>query len=263
MTRASRRPPIPRLLALLALSALACACARRPPEGDRDPLIGCNRKMFAFNDGLDRWVMKPVANGYTRVTPAPVRRCVSHFFANLENIYTIPNQFLQAKPLLGLSDTGRLVTNTTVGVIGLFDVASHWGMPPHEEDFGQTFAVWRMPEGPYLVVPFIGPMTARDAPGRVVSAVFDLILFSGVNQVLVTGLGALETVDERADAGNDLNKVNEMAMDRYIFIREAYRSRREFLIHDGKPPADDLIEDFDLDAESPDAPPPSESAPEN
>lgn len=245
-------------LALLffALALFSVGCAHGPVSddrhsGDRDPIEKCNRQMFAFNDGLDRYVMKPVAKGYTKVTPAPVRTGVSNFFANLEMIYTIPNQFLQGKSHIGVQDTGRFVTNTTVGVIGIFDVAKRWGMPPHEEDFGQTFAVWGMAEGPYLVVPLIGPMTARDAPGRIVSVAFNLILFGGLNEVLRTPLSALETVDTRASADNDLDKVNEIAMDRYVFIREAYRQRREFLIHDGNPPVEDLLEDFDLDSTEP------------
>lgn len=246
--------PSTRLVPVLFTLALLCpGCARRPSEGDRDPLEKCNRKMFTFNDGLDRWVMKPVAKGYTKVTPAPVRKSVSNFFANLEMIFTIPNQFLQGKFKTGVQDTGRFVTNTTVGVVGLFDVAQHWRMPPHEEDFGQTFAVWGMGEGPYLVVPLLGPMTARDAPGEIVSSAFDMILFGGMNEVVMTSINALEKVDMRAAADNDLDKVNEMAMDRYVFIREAYRQRREFLIHDGHPPVEDVLEDFDLDETDPPA----------
>lgn len=253
-----RLPKTSRKLAALLLALFAFGCARAPvpdtttaADKTRDPMEACNRKMFVFNDDLDRWVMKPVADGYAKVTPAPARRCISNFFANIEMIQTIPNQFLQGKSHIGFQDTGRFVTNTTVGVVGLFDVARRWGMPPHEEDFGQTFAVWGMPEGPYLVVPLFGPMTARDAPGRLVSVALNLVLFGGMNEVARTSLSALETVDTRASADNDLDKVDEMAMDRYVFIREAYRQRREFLIHDGNPPVEDLLEDFDLDSTEP------------
>ena len=124
-----------------------------------------NRRVFAFNDAMDRWVLKPVAKGYTKITPRLLRRGVSNFFVNLSYPFVIVNEFLQGKFAEGASDTGRFVMNTTLGLGGLFDPATGADLQLHDEDFGQTFAKWGVGSGPYLVIPFLGPSDVRDGIG--------------------------------------------------------------------------------------------------
>lgn len=247
------RPRVASTVLALALCLLA-GCARGPR---RDPIEPVNRAFFSFNDALDRWVMEPVSHCYLRVVPEPPRNCVSNFFHNLKEINTIPNQFLQGKPLLGLSDTGRFAVNTTVGVVGLFDVGRRIGLERHEEDLGQTLGVWGVGEGAYLVIPLIGPSTARDLPGVIVSAIVNRILFLPMSALVVTPIGVLGTVDRRASADAQLDAVEKTSNDKYAFVRDAYRENRTFLIHDGKLPAEkvageefDDFGDFDFDEDA-------------
>jgi phospholipid-binding lipoprotein MlaA len=239
--------------------------ADRPPArdwSDGDPLEAFNRSMYEFNDWFDYYVGKPVAKGYRAVLPTPVRRSFSNFFNNLREPIVIVNDLLQAKFAQAASDTGRFVTNTLVGILGLFDPASHIGMPRHDEDFGQTFGLWGVGDGPYLVLPFLGPRNLRDTVGWV----GDWYLWApNLVEAVSTGerntLVVVNFVDTRA-ALLDATDILEMAagQDPYVFVREAYRQRRQHLIHDGKVPRKDDIESLLFEDAAP-APEPEPLAP--
>src|SRR5260221_321655 len=145
---------------LAALTLSACATTGGDP---RDPWEGLNRKTFAFNDALDRAVMKPIAQGYQKVTPAFAQEGVNNFYANLEDIGTTLNNLLQGKVKEGAGDAARFVVNTVIGVFGLWDVATPMGLEKHDEDFGQTLGWYSVPPGPYFVIPFLWPSSARGA----------------------------------------------------------------------------------------------------
>jgi phospholipid-binding lipoprotein MlaA len=234
-----RRLPERTARAALALAAalLASACATTSPgHGDpRDPWEGLNRKTFAFNDAVDRAVLKPVAQGYVKVTTPFVRARVSNFFNNIGDIATGLNDFLQGKAPEGINDVGRIVVNTTFGVFGFWDVASGLGVDKRDEDFGQTLGWWGVPPGPYFVIPLLGPSTARDAPARVV----DPSWYYGdwlQDDRLYWGLWALDKVRSRADLLKAESIVEQAALDRYLFIRDAWLQRRQNQVYDGKPP---------------------------
>ena len=206
------------------------------PQNAHDPLQGFNRAMYTFNDKFDRYLLKPVAKGYRAITPKPVRRSVSNFFGNLHDPGIMLNNLLQGKPKQAASDLGRFLMNTTVGILGLFDVASNVGLEKHDEDFGQTLAKWGVGDGPYLVLPFFGPSNLRDGPALIV----DWETYPP-NQMKDSGtrdkLFVVEVIDKRAqllDAGDILDQA--AGQDPYVFVREAYRQRRRNLIYDGNPP---------------------------
>jgi phospholipid-binding lipoprotein MlaA len=224
---------------------------------DGDPLEAFNRSMYEFNDWFDYYVGKPVAKGYRAVLPTPVRRSFSNFFYNLREPIVIVNDLLQGKLAQAASDTGRFVTNTLVGILGLFDPASHIGMPRHDEDFGQTFGLWGVGDGPYLVLPFLGPRNLRDTVGLV----GDWQLWApNLAEAVSTGerntLVVVDFVDTRA-ALLDATDILEMAagQDPYVFVREAYRQRRQYLIYDGKVPRKDDTESLLFEDAAPAAKP--------
>lgn len=149
--------PSLRWLFCATLCTLMLSCASNGP----DPFEGFNRKMASFNTGFDTVVLKPAAQAYSKVLPAPVQTSVSNAFANLADPWTAMNQLLQGRVKLAASDTGRFVVNSTVGIGGLFDVATPMGMPRHQEDIEQTLGVWGVPQGPYIVLPMLGPSSGR------------------------------------------------------------------------------------------------------
>ena len=208
-----------------------------------DPWEKMNRGVFGFNDWADRSLLRPVAKGYVRITPSFVQQGVSNFFDNVGTPAVALNQLLQRKPRLALSDLGRFVVNTTVGIGGLFDVGSRVGLLEHDEDFGQTFAVWGVREGNYLVLPLLGSSSIRNATGRVFDWAVNPMRFLSDPEVYYAM--ALSTVDLRAE----LLSVDQLVTgDEYLFLRDTYQQRRQFLINDGviedDPFADD---DFDED----------------
>lgn len=154
------------IIAGIVMFSVACATVDNP-----DPFEGMNRKVMAFNDEADRLILKPLAKGYINITSEPVRRSVSNFYDNFAYPITILNQFLQGKVRLGFRDLGRFVVNTTLGLLGFFDVATKFGLEQHDEDFGQTLGVWGVGSGPYLVLPILGPSSVRDGTGLLVDAV--------------------------------------------------------------------------------------------
>lgn len=233
------------LTALIALAGTGCASIDGPRE-PHDPWEGYNRAMHSFNDKVDRAVLKPTAKGYRAITPDPVEKGISNFFSNLGEVKVIVNDLLQFKLLHFLSDTGRLVTNSTLGIGGLFDVASHFGMKKHDEDFGQTLGRWGVGQGPYLVLPFLGPSSVRDGIGEYGDYFADPIREVDDRDHRLA-LRALDIIDGRAQLLEAGEIVDEAAFDPYIFLREAYLQRRRYQVYDGDlPDIDDEQDDIDI-----------------
>jgi len=225
-----------RFLAALLVAWLAAGCAATTDRADAyDPWEGLNRKTFAFNDALDKAVMKPVAQGYQKVTPGFMQEGVNNFFANLEDVGTGLNNFLQGKFREGASDTGRIVANTLLGVFGLWDVATPMGLEKHDEDFGQTLGKWGFAPGPYFVIPFLGPSTARDAPARLVDPQWFWPRYLD-NDALYWGIWGLDKTRQRANLLKAETVLDEASIDRYSFIRDAWWQRRRNQVYDGSPP---------------------------
>jgi phospholipid-binding lipoprotein MlaA len=224
-----------RSLFALAVALLLTGCATTQGGDPRDPWEGLNRKTFAFNDALDRAVLKPVAQGYVKVTPAFAQEGVNNFFENLEDLGTSLNNFLQGKPKQGTSDFGRLLVNSVLGIFGLWDVATPMGLEKHYEDFGQTLGVWGVPPGPYFVIPLLGPSTARDAPARLVDPSW---YYSNAidNNTVYWSLWGLDKVRARANLFKAENILDQAALDRYNFIRDTWLQRRQSMVYDGSPP---------------------------
>lgn len=230
-----------RLALLAAAAAVLAGCATPMPRRD-DPYEKFNRKMYAFNDFADRVAIRPVAVGYRKVTNETSRRLVSNFFANVESPITIVNDVLQGKVKYAFTATGRLVINTTVGVLGLFDPASEMGIDAHTTDFGVTLAKWGVPEGPYLVLPLVGSSSGRDLVAFPVDsyALDPLSWYSRSHdfkwhaQYLPTVAYLVTLRSSAIDAEGLLQGV----YDPYVFYRDAYRQRRLYKIYDGNPPMD-------------------------
>lgn len=228
------------VIAILALVVSACAHTNGPAGGNNpDPLEPYNRVMFKFNDQVDRAVLKPVAQGYRKVVPDRVRKSIGNFFLNLGEPTTVVNDVLQGKFPQAAHDTMRFVINSTFGVLGLFDLATPMGMERHEEDFGQTFSVWGVGRGPYLVLPFWGPSTLTDGVGLVPAMLYtDPRTTVSLETEEQYGLIVINAIDSRARLLG-ASKVVELQLDPYVFRRESYLQRRIQLIHDGNPPLDD------------------------
>lgn len=204
------------------------AKAGKDDDTEVDPYEGFNRAMFGFNNNLDDYLAKPISDAYLWVTPRFVKTGVSNFFSNLKEINVVLNDHMQGKFEQGTEDTGRFLTNSTFGLLGFFDVASELGLQKHEEDFGQTLAVWGVPQGAYLVLPILGPTTTRGLPGGVVDAAANPSFYVGMPVQLVSMLNT------RANAEGALKFINEAAIDPYVFTREAYLQNQQHLITDGK-----------------------------
>lgn len=230
----------------VACCLAACATPQRP-----DPLEPVNRKVFAFNDTIDRTVLKPVATAYRDNVPQPVRTGVTNFFGNVKDVWSAFNQFLQGKPGDGFSDLMRFGTNTVFGLFGLFDVASDLGMPKHREDLGQTLGRWGLGPGAYLVLPFFGPSSVRD----VTDLPFDLQASptTFVDRIPVRNtMTAGNVVNARANLLQASSLMDDIALDKYVFLRDAYLQRRRSAVYDGNPP--DEVVDEEADEESSDTP---------
>jgi len=217
---------------------LLSGCTQIEKPSASDPWEGVNRDIQEFNDDLDTAIMRPVAKGYRSITPKLVDTGITHIFSNLKDIGVAVNNGLQAKPKLATMDSARFLINSTVGIAGIFDVATPIGLEKHEEDFGQTLAVWNVPKGPYLVLPFYGPSSARGLLGRIGDIALHPLTYvgalssSGVGWGMV-GVRAIEVIDSRADLLGLETVVDEAALDRYTFIRSSYQQQREHLISDG------------------------------
>ena len=210
-------------------------------KNTNDTFEPLNRKIYAFNRILDRNLFKPVADTYVKFTPDPLQIGIANFFENLGEINIIVNDFLQGKFKQGFMDIGRFVINSTFGVLGLVDHATDLGLRKHEEDFGQTLAVWGVGQGPYLMLPVLGPQTLRDTPGIAMGIVTNPLFFVDDTAITIP-LSVLGAIDLRARAEGAIQFIDEAAVDPYAFTREAYLQRREFLIYDGNPPTSDLLD---------------------
>ena len=216
-------------LLMVALLALASGCATRPGGDERDPFEGFNRGVTRFNDEADRLVLKPVASGYVAVVPELVRTGVSNFFSNLEDVWTFVNSVLQLKGRAAADTFGRLMINTTFGLGGIFDIASDAGIDKYHEDFGLTLGRWGVGPGPYLVLPLLGPSTLRDGLATGIETNGSPV--SRVDHVPTrNSLYALSIVDKRSAFLNAGNLLEEAALDKYAFTRDAYLQRRRNLL---------------------------------
>jgi phospholipid-binding lipoprotein MlaA len=247
-----------RLPFTLCLIILACGCATQPaaPPDQRsaaDPWEPLNRHLHGFNDGLDKVTLKPLAKGYEAAFPPALRAGISNFSQNLRTPLNIVNKFLQGKVGDGFSETGRFLANSTFGLGGLLDVATDMGLEQDNEDFGQTAAVWGVPDGPYVVVPILGPHTLRDTFLIPLNFMGDLLLYYD-NASVRDKIYLVRLVDVR----QRLFKAEEYledSTDRYLSIRESYLQHRRYNIYDGNPPEDDdfyeeFLDDESLDDES-------------
>ena len=239
---------LPALALLLLASGCASVDGHRNPN---DPLEPYNRAMFRFNDSVDRAVLKPVAQGYDKVVPDLVKIGVRNIFNNLDDIKVVFNDVLQGKGAQALDDFARLFLNTTVGMLGLFDVARQAGLEKHSEDFGQTLGRWGVASGPYFVLPLLGPSTIRDTGGlatldRPLSPRFNIDHVPTRNTIF-----AADIVSTRASLLGVSSVLEEAALDQYNFVRDGWLKRRQNQVYDGNPPKekDEEEEEEDLDPE--------------
>jgi len=227
------------VLAVLALLS-AVGCATTGDERDpRDPFEGFNRGVYAFNETFDEYIAKPVATGYRKVLHAEIRSRVGNFFANVQDIFIGVNNFLQGKFEQGVNDWARFAFNSTIGLLGIHDVASEMGLEKHNEDFGQTFGRWGVGPGPYLMLPFLSSSTVRDAAGTAID--WTVSPFTEVRPIALRNtLYGVYLVNTRAELLDASRLLEEAALDKYVFQRDAYFQRRQSLIYDGRPPREKL-----------------------
>ena len=227
------------VMAMLVVLISSASVPARAAGTVSDPWESLNRKTFAFNEFLDRNFLKPVAKGYQAVTPEPVDTSVTNFFSNLREVPSFVNHLAQARPKDAAADAGRFILNTTVGVLGLFDVASKVGIEQKNADFGLTLGRWGIGSGPYLVLPFLGPSTVRDAAGQTLDVFsYPVVYLEAPAEIPVR---ALEIIDGRADL---LETEKLITGDRYTFLRNLYVQRRQFLLG-GKVAEPSFDDEFD------------------
>lgn len=229
--------PHPSRLSALALTCLLAfstsALADSPAEADpRDPWEGYNRAVFGFNKGVDSMFLRPMAETYDTLTPAVVDQGISNFFSNIGDIRNSFNNFLQGKPDEGVNSLARLLINSTVGLLGLIDVATDIGIHKSEEDFGQTLGAGGAEPGPYFVLPFLGPSTVRDAIGKPVDFALNPFTWADDSDVRAGAMG-LQAVNYRAGLMAAEEAVEGITEDEYALIRNAYLDQREFEVSDG------------------------------
>ncbi|MBQ0794676.1 MAG: VacJ family lipoprotein [Zhongshania sp.] len=229
------------LLMLLSTFQGANASVNDSDSDPRDPWEGLNRAVFAFNDAADQYVLRPVAKGYRNITPTFVDQSLANFFNNLGEIKNIGNNVLQGDGSHVLVSGGRFIINTTVGVLGIFDVAGAIGLVRDSEDFGQTLAVWGVGNGPYIMLPFLGPSTLRDGAGRGVDSYTD-VMRSVDPERAQYGMTLVDLIQVRASL---LGTEELVSGDKYTFFKDVYLQRRDFLINDGKLKDDFGDEDFE------------------
>ena len=235
--------PIKIFLVLMFVSLMpGCATVQTTGENP-DPLEPVNRPSYSFNDTLDVYLLKPVAETYAEYTPDLVRDGITNFFDNLAYLNVILNSLLQGKINQGLSDATRFIFNSTFGLLGIVDVATPAGLPAHDEDFGQTLAVWGVGEGSYVVLPVHGSDTTGNLPNLATS--YFLNPLSYITGVVFFPLSAINIINKRANLLEATNIRDEAAVDPYTFTREAYMQRRQYLIYDTNPPVEGYEEIFE------------------
>ena len=233
--------------AALVLALLqGCASTGGVAVDERDPWEGTNRKIFAFNEKLDDAVLRPVAQTYVDVVPSVVRTGVRNVMGNLGDVWTTVNATLQLKGQVAVESLARVVVNSTLGLYGLFDLASEGGVPKHKEDFGQTLGYWGVKPGPYVVLPVFGPATVRDTAAMPMDwQASPSQYFEG--SATRTGVKLLNVTEIRAGLLKTTDAVKQASLDPYSFVRDAWLQKREYDVYDGNPPAD-------FDYTDPDAP---------
>ena len=233
------------ILGILLVSWIMTGCAT-PTTHEADPFENFNRGVFAVNDGIDKIVLKPVAETYTTLVPESVDTGITNFFSNINDVIVVANDLLQLKFKQAAADTGRVVLNSTVGLLGFFDVASEFGLPKHLEDFGQTLGYWGVGDGPYLVLPFLGPSSVRDTVGLGADIFLDPRYYVGGSREarVIFASEAVNKVDMRADLMDMEEVLNVAALDKYSYLRDAYLARRNYLVYDENPPLDEDDDDI-------------------
>ncbi len=240
---------------LVSLSLLSgCAATSNNP---RDPLEGLNRGVYHFNDVVDNLLAKPVATLYRDVVPQIARTGVSNFFANINDVIVALNNLLQGKFTKAVSDVGRIAVNTTAGLLGVIDVATEIGLEKHNEDFGQTLGYWGIGDGPYLVLPFVGPSSFRDGVGWLVDFYTDPVTYVDPSRDRNI-LWGMRFVSRRAELLAASELIDKAALDPYEFVRDAYLQRRRSLVFDGNPP--DRDDDIDIKVKPKSEPEPKPAA---
>jgi len=237
----------PFIISIVLASLLLAGCAgtqNRHTDPENDPWEGFNRKVYAFNDGLDKVVLRPVAVAYDKITPDPMQRGVGNFFRNLDGVITFVNEILQGKVAQSADTFGRVLVNSTIGLLGFFDVATKMGIPLYNEDLGQTFAKWGYKDSPYLVLPIFGPSTLRDGVGRYADSLYHPAsrALHGRNK---WGYWIVRGIDQRARY-LDQDAELKQAYDPYVLMRDVWLQNRQYQIYDGDPPLanyDSYLED--------------------
>ncbi|MDO9598111.1 MAG: VacJ family lipoprotein [Azoarcus sp.] len=242
----SRRGTVRALVLATALLTLSAGCATTA-SNPQDPLEGYNRAMFSFNDGVDRALIKPAAQAYEAVLPSPVRTGVGNVFGNIGDPWIGINNLLQGKVADALSDLMRFLVNSTFGFAGILDVASEMGLPKHDEDLGQTLGSWGVGEGVYVVLPFFGPRTVRDAVALPVDMMGDDVW--GITHIPTRNtLTAVRLVHARSRVLGIDRTLEEGTLDKYSYVRDFYLEQRRYKVFDGNPPR--VYEDFNGDEPS-------------
>ncbi len=218
-----------RIICGAAALMLSCTAYAESAE-NRDPLEGFNRAMFGLNEGIDKYALKPLAQGYRFIMPDIAETGVNNFFSNLSDVRSAANNLLQGKFERSLSDVSRVVLNSTFGLIGFLDLATPLGLEKHDEDFGQTLGYWGISSGPYIVLPLLGPTTLRDGLGRIPDMALDPL--EQVDDIPTrNSLYALKMIDARVQL---MRAEQIISGDKYLFVRDAYLQRREYLVNDGE-----------------------------
>ena len=243
---------LPRVATVIAAGAILAGCATVQNPDPADPWEGFNRNVYAFNDTVDRAVLRPVAEAYTFVTPRPVRSCVSNIFSNIGDIWGAANSFLQGRGLDGINTLGRFMFNTTMGVGGCFDVASKTGANKIPNDFGITLGVWGIGQGPYVVLPILGPSSVRDSAGFATDVVANPLSLTHVESVRWrNSLIGLRLIDTRANYLDASKMVDRTAIDPYSFIRDAYLQRRAAQVRGRGGDTGQYLPDYSIEEDDP------------
>lgn len=235
------------LIVLSLVMSFLVGCASIPegqPRSKKDPWELVNRNVFSFNESLDKYAIKPITKVYEFIFPVYVRERFSNVFANVGDVYTAVNQLLQGKPKTAVEDLTRVIVNTTFGIGGIFDVATEAGLEKHSEDFGQTFGVWGIKDGPYMMLPLLGPSNVRDTVGWAFDIQTDILLTYIDNIPVRNAITGIRIVDQRSKYLSSTSLLGEAAFDKYTFIRDAYIQRRRNRIYDGNPPLIDEDDDI-------------------
>ncbi|WP_321848889.1 VacJ family lipoprotein [Burkholderia diffusa] len=220
------------IAATVAASAVLSGCATGPNRNPNDPLEPMNRAMYKFNDTVDTNIAVPIAKGYQKVTPTPVRTAISNFFSNLGDLGNMANNLLQLRITDATQDLMRVAMNSVFGVGGLIDIATPAGLPKHHQDFGLTMARWGVPSGPYLVLPVFGPSTIRDGVGRAVDVRFNLLNY--IEPAARNPMYIAQFISARSDLLGATDLLKQAALDPYSFVRDAYLQQRKSLTYRGQ-----------------------------